>query len=85
MHLCVTLCHWQDAQTLLNYFTVKQCHADYALCGSDILQAFVFNGTDDNLNFARRKDGRPLLKVMHNKKCLLYVSITLLLVAIENH
>uniref|UniRef100_A0A7M5X3G4 Hcy-binding domain-containing protein n=2 Tax=Clytia hemisphaerica TaxID=252671 RepID=A0A7M5X3G4_9CNID len=56
---------------------VSQCHTDYALCGADILQAYVFNGTDDNLNFARRKDGRPLLcaKEVNDAGCRLVTEV----------
>ena len=35
---------------------VRELHREFALSGADVLQAFVFNGTDDNLNQNRPKD-----------------------------
>lgn len=57
----VTPGEWTPECVVEHPDAVTQAHTDFALCGSDILQAFVFNGTDDNLNFARRKLGKPLL------------------------
>ena len=37
-------------------FQVRELHREFALSGADVLQAFVFNGTDDNLNQNRPKD-----------------------------
>ena len=35
---------------------VLQLHREFALAGADVLQAFVFNGTNDRLNKFRDKD-----------------------------
>ena len=30
--------------------SVRELHKEFALCGADVLEAFTFNGTEDNLN-----------------------------------
>lgn len=46
---------------LLSLALVRELHREFALCGADVLQAFVFNGTDDRLNAHR--DGKAKLNV----------------------
>jgi len=46
------------------FLLVLQLHREFALCGADVLQAFVFNGTDDRLNQFR--EGKDKLDVSNH-------------------
>ena len=35
---------------MFHVYLVRQVHREFAMSGADVLQAFVFNGTDDRLN-----------------------------------
>ena len=37
---------------------VRELHREFALCGADVLEAFVFYGTDDKLNVGRSEHNK---------------------------
>lgn len=57
-------------EVVLEYPTaVREIHREFALCGADILEAFSFNGTDDNLNKARTANNRLCAKEVCEAGC----------------
>ncbi|XP_057303573.1 betaine--homocysteine S-methyltransferase 1-like [Hydractinia symbiolongicarpus] len=57
-------------EVVLEYPTaVREIHREFALCGADILEAFSFNGTDDNLNKARMADNKLCAKEICEDGC----------------
>ncbi|XP_057311420.1 betaine--homocysteine S-methyltransferase 1-like isoform X2 [Hydractinia symbiolongicarpus] len=50
---------------------VTELHREFALSGADILEAFAFNGTDDNLNRSRSNDTKLVAKEVSEAGCRL--------------
>lgn len=43
--------------------SVRELHKEFALCGADVLEAFTFNGTDDNLNTNKPADKQLSVRI----------------------
>jgi len=48
---------------------VREIHREFALCGADVLEAFVFNGTESSLNRTRTKDNKLSCKEINDAAC----------------
>ncbi|XP_057303739.1 betaine--homocysteine S-methyltransferase 1-like [Hydractinia symbiolongicarpus] len=50
---------------------VTELHREFALCGADLLEAFAFNGTDENLNRCRTNETKLVAKDVSDAGCKL--------------
>lgn len=54
------ICIKMNFETLIS---VRELHKEFALCGADVLEAFTFNGTEDNLNVNKPADKQLSVRI----------------------